>query len=135
MSDKIHNLFISHSWAYGDAYEKLVSMLDSANNLQYKNYSVPKNDPIHNAGTDKELYQAIENQIVMASAVLILAGVYSTYSKWINKEIEIAKRLQKKIIAIEPWGSEKTSTVVKKNADRIVGWNTSSIVRAICEDA
>ena len=27
---KTRNLFISHSWAYGDAYEKLVKMLDAA---------------------------------------------------------------------------------------------------------
>lgn len=135
MSDRIYNLFISHSWTYGDTYDKLVSMLNDAEGFKFKNYSVPKNDPIHNAGTEKELAQAIENQIVMASAVLILAGVYSTYSKWINKEIEIAKRLQKKIIAIEPWASEKNSAVVKDNADKIVGWNTSSIVKAICEDA
>lgn len=66
-----------------------------------------------------------------ASCVLILAGVYATYSKWINIEIELAKSMGKKIIAIEPWGSEKTSQVVKKHADRIVGWNTSSITNAI----
>ncbi len=48
-----------------------------------------------------------------ASCVLILAGVYSTYSKWINIEIELANEMGKKIIAIEPWGSERTSTVVK----------------------
>ena len=37
----------------------------------------------------------------------------------------------KKIIAIEPWGSEKTSVVVKHAADKIVKWNTDSIVKAI----
>ena len=37
----------------------------------------------------------------------------------------------KTIIAIEPWGSEKTSTVVKNAADKIVKWNTDSIVDAI----
>lgn len=49
-----------------------------------------------------------------ASCVLIMVGVYSTYSKWINIEIELAQSMNKKIIAIEPWGTEKTSTVVKK---------------------
>ncbi len=39
----------------------------------------------------------------------------------------------KPIVAIEPWGSEKTSKVVKDNADRIVGWNTESIIKAIRE--
>ena len=65
--------------------------------------------------------------------VLILAGVYASYSDSIDMEIEIAKSLNKPIIAIERWGSERTSLKVKQNADRIVGWNTSSIVDAIRE--
>lgn len=127
-----YNLFISHSWAYGDAYEKLISLLDSKGGyFPYKNYSVPQNDPIHNAPNQVALRAAIERQIKPASVVLILAGVYSTYSKWINVEIEIAKQLGKPIIAIEPWGSEKTSAVVKNAADKIVKWQTDSIVSAI----
>lgn len=133
---KIYNLFISHSWTYSDAYEKLLNLLNKDANFSYKNYSVPKNDPIHNVGTDKELYAAIKTQITQASVVLILAGVYSTYSKWINKEIKIAKTefwTPKPIIAIEPWGAERTSKVVKDAADKIVGWNSSSIINAIKE--
>ena len=45
----MYNLFISHSWTYSDAYENLTGLLDNANYFMYKNYSVPKNDPIHNA--------------------------------------------------------------------------------------
>ena len=67
------------------------------------------------------------------SAVLVMAGVYSTYSDFINLEIEAAKELGKPIIAVEPWGSEKTSIVVKNAATKVVGWNTSSIVDAIRE--
>ncbi len=127
----IYNLFISHSWSYSDAYEKLVKMLDSDSNFNYKNYSVPKNDPIHDAIYDYQLKAAIKNQMQHASCVLILAGVYASYSKWINIEIQIANEMNKKIIAIEPWGSEKTSVVVKSNADRIVKWQSSSIINAI----
>lgn len=129
----IYNLFISHSWTYEDAYKSLVRMLDSKAYFDYKNYSVPKDDPIHNASNEKQLKEAIRRQMQPASCVLILAGVYSTYSKWINVEIELALELGKKIIAIEPWGSERTSMVVKKNADKIVKWNTDSIVSAIRE--
>ena len=74
----IYNLFISHSWSYSDAYEKLVKMLDSDSNFIYKNYSVPKNDPIHNAIYDYQLKAAIKNQMQHASCVLILAGVYAS---------------------------------------------------------
>ena len=127
---KKYNIFISHSWAYGDAYDKLICML-KAQGLDFKDYSVPKNDPLHTNGTDKQLYEAIKAKIAP-----IMAGVYASYSKWIDKEIEISTKEfsnRKKIIAIEPWGAEKTSAKVKKNADKIVRWNSSSIVSAIKE--
>ncbi|MCE9863502.1 MULTISPECIES: hypothetical protein [Aeromonas] len=37
----------------------------------------------------------------------------------------------KKILAIEPWASEKTSKIVKDSADKIVAWNSKSIVGGI----
>ena len=127
----IYNLFISHSWTYSDAYEKLVALLDAKQYFNYKNYSVPKNDPIHHAYSDYQLKAAIKAQMQPASCVLILAGVYASYSKWIEIEIELAQQMGKKIIAIEPWGSEKTSKTVKNAVDIIVKWNKDSIVDAI----
>ena len=126
-----YNLFISHSWTYSDSYEGLIALLDAKPYFIYRNYSVPKNDPIHNASNNYQLKEAIRKQMQPASCVLILAGVYATYSKWINIEIELAKSIGKKIIAIQPWGAERTSLVVTNAADVIVGWNTDSIVKAI----
>ena len=59
------------------------------------------------------------------SCILILAGVYASYSKWIKKEIAIAESYGKIIIAIEPWDSDRTSKVVK--------WQGKSIADAIKE--
>ena len=127
----MYNLFISHSWAYSDQYDRLVSLLNAAPNFDYRNYSVPKDDPIHNAPYQYQLKEAIRRQMQPASCVIILAGVYSTYSKWINIEIELAQSMNKKIIAVEPWGASHNSAVVKNAANETVGWNTSSIVHAI----
>ena len=126
-----YNLFISHSWTYGDAYDRLVDMLNAKPYFLYKNYSVPKYDPIHNVSNDYQLKEAIRRQMQPASCILILAGVYSTYSKWINIEIELAQSMGKKIIAIELWGAERTSSKVKSAAHSIVRWNTDSIINAI----
>ena len=125
-----YHIFISHSWSYSDAYEKLKNLLDKTG-LTYSDYSVPKDDPIHNAPNEKALKNAIQKQIAPCSCVIILAGVYSTYSAWIDNEITIAKQMGKPIIAIEPWGSEKTSTTVKNNADIIIKWQSSSLKDAI----
>ncbi len=126
-----YNLFISHSWTYENQYNNLIGLLDSAQRFLYRNYSVPKNDPIHNADNTTQLKAAIRNQMQHASCVIVLAGVYATYSKWINIEIELAKEMNKTIIAVRPWASKAISSVVRDNADEIVGWNTASIVKAI----
>lgn len=126
-----YNLFISHSWAYHNMYDNLIKLLNANPYFYYKNYSVPRNDPIHGTSNDAQLKEAIRRKIQPTSCVLILAGVYATYSKWINIEIDLAKSMNKKIIAIEPWGAERTSAVVKDNADVVVGWNTNSIVKAV----
>ena len=131
---KSRNLVISHSWTYGDAYDRLVEMLNEAPNFVYRDYSVPKNDPVHNAPNEDKLYEAIKAQMRFCDVILIMAGKYSTYSKWIQKEIRIAKGdFAKPIVAICPWGTEQISSVVRDAADRIVRWNTSSIVAAIRE--
>ena len=97
-----------------------------------RNYSVPKNDPIHNAPNTTALYKAIKDQMVFCDVVLIMAGKYATYSKWIDNEIQIAKGdFNKPIVGIRPWGNEQISSVVSGAADELVGWNTSSIVSAI----
>ena len=102
---KTYNLFISHSWSYSDSYERLVELLRRRKYFVFRDYSVPRGDPIHNAGTDAQLLNAIRSKMAPCSAVLILAGVYATYSKWIDKEIKLAARgfdIQKPIIAIKP---------------------------------
>ena len=128
------NLFISHSWSYEDEYDRLTALLRNRSYFRFKDYSVPRDDPIHNAGTAKELREAIRRQMHPCSVVLILAGVYATYSKWIKTEVLLAKKDfsgPKPIIAVRPRGSERISAVVRDAADKIVGWNTESIVRAI----
>lgn len=125
------NLFISHSWKYADSYQRFKNLLDSRSYFSYTNYSVPPENPIVGARTDKELEIAIENKIRACSVVIIMAGVYSTYSKWIKKEIAIAQRLGKPILAIKPFGAERISTEVRNAATEECNWNTESIVSAI----
>lgn len=131
---KTYHLFISHSWTHADQYNDLVNLLDQAKNFYYHNRSIPKNDPVH-SDTDKELSKAIQNQMESCGIVIILAGVYAEYSKWIDKEIKIAKSSfskPKPILAIRP-STNEISPMVRDSADKVVRWNTQSIVAAIKE--
>ena len=136
MSVRTFNLFISHSWSYATSYEQLIALLSNRSYFQFRDYSVPRDDPIHNANTVAELREAIRLQMYPCSIIIILAGVYATHSKWIKEEIDLAQKgfiNPKPIIAIRPWGSDRISTVVQNAADIIVGWNTESVVGAIRE--
>jgi Thoeris protein ThsB, TIR-like domain len=126
------HLFISHSWTYGDAYERLIELLDAAPNFLYSDYSIPRDDPVHDAPTVSALYEAIKAQVSSCHVVLILAGKYATYSDWIQREIKIAKtEFDKPVVAIRPRGARQMPKLVREAADQTAGWNTDSIVDAI----
>ncbi len=133
---KVYNLFISHSWSYGDHYDRLVRLLSQRGYFPFIDYSIPQDDPVHTRGSDGALYQAITNQMTPCHVVIIMAGVYATYSKWIDKEIEIARAgltRGKPILAIKPLGNTNVSSAVSSVADKVVGWRTESVVSAIRE--
>ena len=125
----MYRIFISHSWAYSSQYDKVEEFLRQEG-VSFYNHSVPKDDPVHSK-TDSELKAAIDAKIKGCSCVIILAGVYASYSKWINIEIELAKKYNKPIIAVEYWGAERTSKVVKDAATTIVKWNAKSVANAV----
>ena len=133
---RTYHLFVSHSWRYGDTYDRLIELLRDAPYFNFRDYSVSEDNPVHDADNDAELREAIKDRMSHASVVLVMAGVYATYSKWINIEIDLAESgfsTRKPIIAIRPRGNERLSRRVREAADKIVGWNTNSIVSAIKE--
>lgn len=135
-SHQIH-IFISHAWAYSDHYETLSSWIFKESwsvgqaSLSFQDFSVPKNDPIHNANNDTQLKNAIYNKISRSHVIIIPSGMYANYSKWIKKEIEGSKTYNKPILAVNPFGQQRKSSVVLNNADKAVGWNKKPVIDAI----
>ena len=130
------NLFVSHSWRHSDSYDRFINLLTQRRYFSFKDYSVPPDDPIHNARNQNELREAIRRQMSLCHVVVVMAGVYATHSKWINIELNLAKNgflSEKPVLAVRPRGNERISNTVRQAADKVVGWNTGSIVLAIRE--
>lgn len=125
-----YKLFISHSWGYDTDYNRVIQMLNDANNFIYSNYSIPWEKRFEGL-TNSQLKEELKGQIRPVEVVLILGGMYVAHSEWIQYEIDFAKSLNKPIIGIRPWGAERMPVAVQNAADEIVGWQTSSIVDAI----
>ncbi|MBB6112524.1 MTH538 TIR-like domain [Mucilaginibacter lappiensis] len=127
---KRYRLFASHAWHRSEEYLRVFEFLDNANNFIYANYSVPVDRAFDNM-TNSQLEEQIRNQIRPVQCVIILGGLYVSYSSWIQFEIDFAKSLSKPIIGIIPRGAQRMPTAVQNAANIVVGWNTSSIVNAI----
>jgi hypothetical protein len=133
---KIH-VFISHAWSYSGHYQTLEKWIFSTEwnsggvPLLFRDFSIPKTDPIHNAKTDKALKEAIFNKIRRSHVIVIPCGMYASYSYWIQKEIDGAKFYKKPILAVNPWAQQRKSSVVINNSDKQVGWNQKPVVQSV----
>ncbi|MCL2881579.1 MAG: TIR domain-containing protein [Coriobacteriia bacterium] len=119
------NIFVSHSWNYSDDYDRLMKLLENRSNFSYTDYSVTKSNP-------RDSFSDVESAIKYCSMFVFIAGVYASYSDSIKKEIGWAKKYDKPILAIRPYGAERIS-VAAQDADKTVNWSTESIVAAIRE--
>ncbi len=132
-----YNIFISHAWRYSEHYKKVVQWINEAQDekkLNWKNYSVPKHNPLLDPDDDNDkqkLKNELDEQIRPVSLVIVLAGMYATYSDWIDYEINTAVSYDKYIIGVKPWGQERIPSVVSENSNVMVGWNKDSIINAI----
>lgn len=133
---QIH-VFISHSWRYSGHYNTVAGWVFGEKwrvgqaSIDFRDFSVPKNDPIHDARNDTQLRNALFTQISRSHVIVIPAGIYSSHSGWIQKEIDGARNYRKPILAVIPWGQQRISNVVQNAATRVVGWNKVPLVTAI----
>jgi len=125
---RTYSLFICHDWEYSDDYYRICEFLDAAPNFSWMDLSVPEHAPLD---TDDMLRKNLRDQIRPADVMLVLAGMYTARSEWMDWEMEFGRIIGKSIIGVKPWGNVQLPVVVQNNADEIVGWNAATIVDAI----
>ena len=133
-----YNIFISHAWAYDEHYQRLENLLSAYPNFKIVNYSAPKTKPLFSPDdpvSQKELKAAITEKIKHAQIVIIISGMWTDYRKWIQYEIDEALRMGKPILSVKPHGHQRMPGDVEEYSNRIVNWNSNSIITAIREMA
>ena len=131
------SVFISHSWSYSEHYNKLREWIfltpwkHRETPIEFRDVSIPKDIPIHNASSAAALRQAIFGRIQQAHVVVIPTGMYANYSNWIQAEIDGAQNFVKPILAVNLWGSERKSSVVLTASAKTVGWTADGVVSGV----
>jgi hypothetical protein len=125
---RTYQVFICHDWEYSDDYHRVRKFLTTARNFDWEDLSVPEHDPLD---TDDMLKKNLRDQIRPASVMMVLAGMYTARSRWMDWEMAFARRIGLPIIGVAPWASRVIPRAVQDNARETVGWRQQSIVSAI----
>ena len=128
---RTYRVFISHAWHRSEDYWRVVQFLDDAPNFRWENLSVPEHNPI----VDPEPEKKLRDQMRPADVFLIIAGMYTAHSEWIDFELAFARRIGRPVIGIRKWGGQVIPTAITAAARGIVGWSGAGVVRAIRQHA
>lgn len=130
-----HSIFLSHSWVEQDGVERITSLMETyrlkTEGFGYEYYSVSKDDPAQFLPSNKALALSIENQMKSCSCLVILAGVFDEFKRWINLELDAAKKLGIPVILVEAVDPKHTSHKEKRAAAEIVKWDAMQLGDAI----
>lgn len=129
---KTYSLFISHSWDYDDTLKNLKDLLDSRGYFPAVYTQVEKDCPI-NSEKAAVIKANITKRLNESDVLLAIAGLYASYSEWMQWEMDKAKELGLNVIGVIPRGQERISTEVSNRSVIDVRWNADSIVTAIRE--
>lgn len=127
---KEYKLFISHSWDYDDVLQDLKNLIDSRGYFPATYTQIEKDCPID---SDKAwvIKANITKRLQESDVLLAIAGVYASYSEWMQWEMDKAKELGLRVIGVIPRGQEHISYEVFNRSAIDVHWNADSIVDAI----
>ena len=123
-------LFISHSWTYSERYNSMVSLLTNRPYFEWTNYSVPENKAFVGLSSHA-LAEQLRNQIRPVQCVVIIGGMWTNHSDWIQFEIEFAQSIGKPILGVRPRSAKVMPAAVISASNEVVNWNADSIVAGI----
>lgn len=123
-------LFISHSWSYSEPYNSIVNLLNNRPYFSWTNYSVPENKAFGHMA-DRKMKEELRQQIRPVHCVIIIGGMWTNYSDWIQFEMDFAESIGKPILGVRPRGAQVMPAAVTKKSSEIVNWNSDSIVAGI----
>ncbi len=127
---KTYSLFISHSWNHDNVLQDLKTLIDVRGYFPAEYTQIEKDCPI-NSYRASVIKANITKRLESSDVLLAIAGVFASYSDWMQWEMDKAKELGLNVIGVIPRGQERISKQVYERSVIDVRWNADSIVDAI----
>ena len=134
MTDDIRNVFVSHIHEDDEGLGKLKNLLES-NGMKIRDNSINSNNPNRAESEDYIKREIINPRIKRSSVVIVYISQYTKAkeSKYVDHEINLAHKLNKRIVGVWAHGDHgcEIPDMLDRYADAVVGWTGNSIVDAI----
>lgn len=132
---KNYDIFITHAWRNHEDWVRMGELLDRCAKMCWRNFSVPWHDPAMTPNSEignKYILNCLENQIVPTHGIIFLTGVYAVKSsqKWLDIELQIAKKHKKPVIGVPPFGKIVIPDGMDILCDQTVQWDVSAMIGA-----
>ena len=124
------NIFISHSWNYSERYNSMHLLLNNRLYFNWKNFSVPETKKFE-LNTRVSLENQLKRQINPTHCVIIIGGMWTNHSDWIQFELDYAYNIGKPILGVRPRGAKIMPQSIINKSTEVCNWNSDSIVNAI----
>jgi hypothetical protein len=130
------DLFLTHAWRFHADWKRLVDLLNAHDVRAWRNFSLPWYDPALDPRTEaggKAVRWHLETQIIPVQAVILLCSLLSEpgTQKWLDFELEAARKHGKPILALPAWGETNIPDEVRGLVDQVVSWDAPSLLEAV----
>jgi len=132
MSDEIRNVFISHVHENDAELQDLKALL-AENGYQIRDSSIDSSKPNQAQNDDYIMREILAPRIRWASVLVVLITKDTAHSDWVNREIEYAHSIGKRIVGIYGNGEvgAELPEAFTKYGSALVGWRSERLMGAI----
>lgn len=132
MADEIKNIFISHLHEDDAGLSELKDLL-AKHGLEVRDASITSEKPNNAKDPEYIMRDILTPRIEWASVLVVYISPETKDSEWVNKEIECAHELGKRIVGVWEHGENECEVpeALDHYGDALVGWHGESIVDAI----
>jgi MTH538 TIR-like domain (DUF1863) len=110
----------------------MVSLLTNRPYFEWTNYSVPESRAFTMMSSEA-MKEQLRSQIRPVQCVIIIGGMWTNHSDWIQFEMDFARSIGKPILGVRPRSAKVMPAAVTEVANKVVYWNSDSIVAGIRE--
>lgn len=133
---KSYDIFVTHAWRFHADWTRFAEFMDKMPGVAWRNFSLPWHDPAISPNTEaggRYIRDLLESQIIPVQVVVLLAGVYEIRSaqRWVDMEVEMARKHNKPIIGIPALNKETVPDEVLALCDASSGWEVEKLLATI----